>query len=122
MRRYTGLAMFASVLLLTAAGGTAETALAPHRAVYEMTLASTQPGSGIVGAGGSMTYEFADVCDGWTVENRIAINYTYTEGGQAATTTDFLTWESKDGLKYRFRLRNMRDGAVTVEMEGVASL
>lgn len=96
--------------------------LAPHRAVYDMRLATTRSGSGIVGATGTMSYEFTDSCDGWTVENRIAITYAYTEGGEAISTTDFLTWESKDGLKYRFRLRNTRDGQVTEEVEGTAEL
>ncbi|MGE5547077.1 MAG: cell envelope integrity EipB family protein [Solirubrobacterales bacterium] len=96
--------------------------LAPHRAVYSMGLATMKPGSGLAGANGSMSYEFADACDGWVVENRIAITYTYTEGGQALSATDFITWESKDGLKYRFRMRNTRDGQITEEVEGTAEL
>ena len=96
--------------------------LVPHRAIYAMELASTDSGSGIVSAHGTMSYEFVDACDGWVVENRIAIRYAYVEGGEADTTTDFVTWESKDGLKYRFRLRSTRDGQVTDEIEGVASL
>ena len=96
--------------------------LLPHRAVYAMDLASTQSGSGIVGAHGTMSYEFVDACDGWVVENRLSIHYIYVEGGEVDTTTDFVTWESKDGLKYRFRLRNTRDGQVTDEIEGDASL
>jgi hypothetical protein len=96
--------------------------LAPHRALYTMDLATTQSGSGIVGAHGTMSYEFADSCDGWVVENRMNIRYTYLEGGDVDTTTDFVTWESKDGLTYRFRLRNTRDGQVTDEIEGDAVL
>lgn len=96
--------------------------LMPHRATYSMDLASSESGSGIVGAHGTMSYEFTDACDGWVVENRIAIRYNYVEGGEVDTTTDFVTWESKDGLKYRFRLRSTRDGQVTDEIEGDASL
>ena len=96
--------------------------LAPHQAVYTMDLASAQSGSGIVGAHGTMSYAFNDVCDGWVVENRVAISYSYLEGGAVDSTTDFVTWESKDGLKYRFRLRSTRDGEVTDDIEGEASL
>ncbi|CAA7627009.1 cell envelope integrity EipB family protein [Magnetospirillum sp. UT-4] len=96
--------------------------LAPHRAVYAMGLATVKPGSSIVGASGSMTYQFDDTCDGWVVENRIAINYAYSEGGQMQSTTDFITWESKDGLHYRFRMRKTRDGQVTEDIEGRADL
>jgi hypothetical protein len=107
---------------MAAAAWAGEPVLLTHRAVYAMSLASTQPGSGIAGATGTMTYQFSDSCDGWVVENRIAVTYSYTEGGQSDTTTDFLTWESKDGLKYRFRLRGTRDGQTTDDVEGTADL
>jgi EipB-like len=96
--------------------------LSPHRAIYHMALASARAGSGVAGASGTMSYQFGDSCDGWIVENRIAVTYSYTEGGQAETTTDFLTWESKDGLRYRFRMRNTRDGQITDDIEGTAEL
>lgn len=96
--------------------------LAPHRAIYAMGLSSTKPGSGIAAASGTMSYQFDDSCDGWVVENRIAVTYAYTEGGQALSATDFITWESKDGLHYRFRMRNTRDGQVTEDVEGHADL
>lgn len=124
MKRVLGAAI-AVGLVMAEAGGAAWAGaieLVPHRAVYTMGLATMRSGSGLAGASGTMTYEFDDSCDGWVVENRIAIAYTYTEGGQALSTTDFLTWESKDGLKYRFRMRNTRDGQVTEEVEGTAEL
>lgn len=96
--------------------------LAPHRAIYKMSLHSTKSSSGISGASGAMTYEFGDTCDGWTVANKTVLDFAYNEGGQIATTWDFLTWESKDGLKYRFRVRSTRDGQVTDEIDGMATL
>ncbi len=123
MRRYRYVA--AAVLALASAGGAARATgiyLAPHQAIYKMSLATTRPGSGIVGADGTMTYKFADTCSGWEVENRIAITYAYSEGAVAATTTDFVTWEAKNGLSYRFHLRNTRDGRVTDDISGTARL
>lgn len=102
--------------------GAGTTELAPHRAIYAMDLATLRPGAGLAGATGTMSYAFEDACDGWVVENRIAMNYTYSEGGQALSTTDFLTWEAKDGLSYRFRMRNTRDGEIMEEIEGKAEL
>lgn len=96
--------------------------LAPHRAVYSMGLSTIKPGSSIVGATGTMSYQIDDSCDGWVVENRIAMNYAYSEGGQMQSTTDFITWESKDGLHYKFRMRKTRDGQVTEDIEGSADL
>jgi hypothetical protein len=97
-------------------------ALAPHRAVYAMDLASTKMGTGVTGATGAMTYKFGDTCDGWTVENKTALTFAYSDGAPVATVWDFVTWESKDGLRYRFRVRNTRDGVVTEEIEGTANL
>ena len=120
-RRVWAAAMVAGCLCASPAlAGPAD--LAPHRAVYSMGLSTIKPGAGIAAASGTMSYEFDDSCDGWVVENRIAINYAYTEGGQVLSTTDFITWESKDGLHYKFRMRNTRDGQVTEDVEGSADL
>jgi Domain of unknown function (DUF1849). len=105
---------------VTAHAGPAD--LVPHRAIYAMGLSTMKSGAGITAATGTMSYEFDDSCDGWVVENRIAITYAYAEGGQVLSTTDFITWESKDGLHYKFRMRNTRDGQVTEDVEGAADL
>ncbi len=112
----------AMMVLVAAEGQAAPTDLVPHRAVYSMSLASIRSGAGIVGAKGTMTYEFDDSCDGWVIENRIAITYAYAEGGPVSSTTDFITWEAKNGLHYKYRLRNTRDGEITEDIEGVARL
>lgn len=116
-------AVMATGVCLVAVAAMADAAeLVPHRAAYVMNLNSAKPSSGVAGATGHMTYEFADSCDGWTVENKTSLNFVYTEGGQIATTWDFLTWESKDGLRYRFHVRSTRNGMVTEEIDGTATL
>lgn len=122
MHRRVWAAGFAAVVLGAVAAQAGPADLAPHRAIYAMGLSTMKSGSGIAAASGTMSYEFDDSCDGWVVENRIAINYAYTEGGQVMSTTDFITWESKDGLHYKFRMRNTRDGQVTEDVEGAADL
>lgn len=96
--------------------------LTPHRAMYTMSLQAARPASGISGASGAMTYKFSDACDGWTVENRTALTFAYNEGAQVTTTWEFVTWESKDGLRYRFHVRSVRDGALAEEIDGTATL
>ncbi|MBV9250667.1 MAG: DUF1849 family protein, partial [Acetobacteraceae bacterium] len=39
-------------------------ALAPHHAVYALTLAKARGGD-VIGARGNMSYEVIDACDGW---------------------------------------------------------
>jgi hypothetical protein len=96
--------------------------LASHRATYRMGLSASRSGSGMANASGAWTYQFIDACDGWITEFRLVITYAYSEGGQVASSTDFLGWESKDGLNYRFRVRQSREGQVTEEVEGSARL
>lgn len=122
MHRRVWAASFVAVVVGAVAAQAGPADLAPHRAIYAMGLSTMKSGSGIAAASGTMSYEFDDACDGWVVENRIAINYAYTEGGQVLSTTDFITWESKDGLHYKFRMRNTRDGQVTEDVEGAADL
>lgn len=126
MRSVAAAAAVGMVLATLPAGsalaGSSDEALAPHRAVYNMSLASTRLGGGVIGASGNMTYKFADACDGWTVENKTVLTFSYNDGAPVATTWDFLTWESKDGLHYRFKVRSTRDGVVSEEIDGTASL
>ncbi|HEY8014966.1 MAG TPA: DUF1849 family protein, partial [Dongiaceae bacterium] len=44
------------------------------------------------------------------------------DGAPVSTTWDFVTWESKDGLHYRFRVRSTRDGVVNEDIDGTADL
>ena len=104
------------------AAGMAESGLVPHRATYRMSLGAATPGSGVIGARGAMEYRFAERCDGWTVENRTYLLLDYEGEGEVETAWDFASWESTDGLGYRFRVRHTRDGKVVDVFRGVAEL
>ena len=75
---------------------------APHRALYTMILASSRTDSGVVDARGTMQYEWGESCDGWTIEQRYRLRMRYGETPDADIVSSFVTWESKDGLRYRF--------------------
>ena len=125
MSRFHGLVLggvFAAIGAVASAAAAMPAELVSHRATYRMGLSSSRSGSGMSNASGVWNYKFADACDGWVTEFRLAITYGYAEGGQVETTTDFLGWESKDGLTYRFRVRQARDGQITEEVEGTAKL
>lgn len=96
--------------------------LAPHLAVYALDLKSAKLGGGITGVSGRMTYKFGDSCDGWTVENRTNLTFSYSDGAPVETLWNFVAWESKDGRQYRFRVRSLRDGALSEEIDGTATL
>lgn len=115
-------AALAAVLGATGPAARAASPLAPHRALYEMRLDRAEAASGVVAAEGVMRYRVEDDCDGWAVENSSYLTIRYDEGDQVKSTWSFISWESKDGRSYRFRMENSRDGRVTEELKGTASL
>lgn len=96
--------------------------IAPHRAVYDMALASLRSGANVADVRGRMMFEWADACDGWTIEQRFQLSFFYAEGDQVDMTTNYATWEAKDGRSYRFNVRKLVNGAVDEELRGEAEL
>ena len=95
--------------------------LAAHRAVYRLTLDGTPTGD-IVAATGTMGYEVQDACNAWATRQRLDMTLTNNDGQDVKMISDYATWESKDGLRIRFHMRQTTDGAVTQQLEGDASL
>lgn len=98
-----------------------ESGLLAHKALYTLTLASTQ-GNDVVGARGSMGYEVTDACDGWVVRQQLRMTVTNSDGQDIQMASDYATWESKDGLRFRYHMKQMTDTAVTSQTDGEASL
>lgn len=96
--------------------------IVPHRALYTMTLGSTRSDSDVVGATGAMDYEWGESCNGWTIEQRYRLRMHYAESEDVDVTSTFVTWESKDGLRYRFNQRQTRNGKLDEEIRGEARL
>ena len=96
-------------------------ALAAHRAIYTLTLNNSR-GRDVVAATGTMGYEVIDACDGWAVRQRLSMTLTNTDGQDIQLVSDYATWESKDGLKFRFHMKQTTDTAVTSQTDGDASL
>ncbi len=96
--------------------------LPSYRAVYTLALDRASAQSGLVGAPGSMTIEWQDVCDGWSAVQHVTINLNEGSGNTMETDSRFASWESKDGLVFRFDVRNSRDGSLYEQFSGRATL
>lgn len=94
--------------------------LAAHRALYRLKMDSAR--GDVQAASGTMAYEITDACDGWATRQRLSLNITNNNGQDIELVSDYATWESKDGLSMRFRMRQTTDTAVTEAVEGDASL
>jgi len=93
-----------------------------NHALYSMSLGSTHGDAGVTGAGGTMAYQWGESCDGWTVEQRYRLKMAYAESSDVSISSNFVTWESKDGLKYRFNQKETRNGNENEEIRGKAKL
>ncbi|MEJ1976125.1 MAG: cell envelope integrity EipB family protein [Acetobacteraceae bacterium] len=116
-----------AALFLLAAPAFAATAqadpvvLAAHQATYTLSLDSVRGGD-VTGVSGKMAYEVTDACDGWAVRQRLQMTLANRDGQDVNMVSDYLTWESKDGTKLRFHMKQTTDTAVTEQVEGDASL
>ncbi len=95
--------------------------LAAHQASYALTLDSARS-SDVTSLSGNMAYEVTDACDGWAVRQRLQMTVGNRDGQDIEMVSDYLTWESKDGTRLRFQMKQTTDTAVTEQVEGEASL
>lgn len=113
----------AAALVLAGFGlvdGAGAMGLAPHRAVYDMSLERAASGSGITEVTGRMAFEMiGSPCEGYAVNMRFISRIA---GDQRNTTTDLqsATYETADGSSYRFVTRNRFDGGEPEVTDGVA--
>ena len=92
----------------------------PHRAVYSMKLAGVTGKARVAGVQGEMSFRWRNVCTGWTVEQRFHLTFQYTDAAVSEMVSTLVSWESKDGLKYRFNTRRIVNGEIEEDMRGVA--
>src|ERR1700681_1734889 len=117
----TAVSLAAAAAVLTAgSAGAAE--IAPHRALYVMSLGATHGDAGVTTAAGTMAYQWGETCDGWTVEQRYRLKMGYAESADVSIASNFVTWEAKDGARYRFNQKETRNGADNEEIRGEAKL
>lgn len=113
-------AAVALALLIAAPAAAAE--IAPHRALYTISLTRASADAGVTGASGTMAYQWGEACDGWNVEQRYRMKMGYSESPDVTIASNFVTWEAKDGQRYRFHQKETRTGGEDEESGGEARL
>lgn len=98
--RGLGISMAVSVAL-PAVG--APVGFAPHRAVYEITLAQAAAGSGVADMTGRMVYELTgSSCEGFTQNMRFVTRTSNREGIETINDLRTSSWEEVGGKRLRF--------------------
>jgi EipB-like len=114
-----------ALLLVPAANALAQAAtpaaLAPHRAVYEITLDKAKNGAGMSDLSGRMVYELTgSACDGYTQTMRFVTRMTSQEGDASLNDLRSSTFEDVDALKFKFSSSQYRDDQQTESTAGDA--
>jgi len=93
----------------------------PHRALYELSMLKNRDAS-LMALDGTMAFEWQDSCDGWSINQRSIMGFYYEGGESTDLNWSMVSWEAKDGLSYRFIVRQTTDGQHTDEFRGDATL
>lgn len=90
----------------------------PHRAIYNVDLVATRGGAQVINIRGKMFYEWDRSCDAWVTNHRFNLVYDYADSPGMRVSSDFATYESKDGQDFHFSSRRSRDGALYQDLRG----
>lgn len=96
--------------------------MAPHRAIYEMTLAKARGGSSVTQVSGRMVYELTgSQCEGYTQNMRFVTSMANQSGGNTLTDLRSSSWEDGAGKRFRFNSSQFRDEKPTEITAGDAT-
>jgi EipB-like len=95
--------------------------LAPHLAVYDLTLAKSSGSRGIDAVRGRILYDFSgNACDGYALKFRQVSELDSSEGKSALSDLRSTTWEDGSAKKFRFNSENLLNDEQTGAVDGHA--
>jgi len=95
--------------------------LASHRAVYALSIARHDARNYRQGVSGALSLEFLNSCDGYVLNQRFLMELATEDGSQLSDMT-LGSFESRDGKRFQFRMREQVDGDDEEELVGDADL
>jgi hypothetical protein len=100
----------------------AHSPLAPHRAVYDLSLIKASGSGAPIAASGRIVYDFTgSACEGYTVAFRQYTELTPPEGEARPSDMRSTTFESADHKTLRFRVEHLNGSRVTSTVDGLAT-
>lgn len=95
--------------------------LAPHRAVYDLTLAKGSGAKAPAQARGRIAFDFSgSACDGYVQNFRQITELQPAEGAAKLSDMRSATFEAPDGADYRFKIETKVDNSSTEAIDGKA--
>ena len=94
--------------------------LAPHKALYKVSMIESKSGTQLVNVSGNMLYEWHPSCEGWVSNHRFNLTYEYADSPAHEVVSDFSNFERFDGSHLNFTSQRKKQGAVYEEIRGHA--
>src|SRR5215471_9060177 len=111
----------AAASCIAASPAEATAALAPHRAVYDLTLAKSRGERPIEAVHGRILYDFpGNACEGYALQFRQVSEINSGEGKLALSDLRAATWEEGDAKSFRFNSENKVNEQVVDVVDGNA--
>jgi hypothetical protein len=115
---------FSLAAILVAAGSLEAAAqgpaLAPHRAIYELTLDPAKTSSKVDRASGRIAFEVTgNACQGYSVTLRQVTRLDSGEGRQTTSDLHSITWEDGQANSYRFKTKNYLNQDLRDDVDGM---
>lgn len=96
--------------------------VAPHKALYKMTIGKMKKGSSLQDVSGSMLFDWSDTCDGWAQQQYIRFRFSFSDGARSDINSTMMTWEAKDGSDFTFYVKRKTDGIEDESYKGRAQI
>jgi hypothetical protein len=110
---------FAAALMASVPAGAQ---IVSHRAAYSLSLGAARANSGITAVEGAMVFDWQEVCEGWTLNQRMSFRIFDSDGQTIDNDISFSSFEARNGSTYRFSVRTSIDNEVTEQLRGRAEL
>ena len=95
--------------------------LAPHVAIYDLTLTSSRGKRSLEGVRGRIVYDFSgSACEGYALNFRQVTELDSGEGKVALSDLRTATWEEGEGKSFRFKSQNYMDEKQIGDVDGRA--
>jgi hypothetical protein len=95
--------------------------LAPHRAIYDLTLSKSRGSRGIEAVRGRILYDFSgSACDGYKLQFRQVSELDSGEGKTVLSDLRSTTWEDGNAKTFRFNSENLLNDRTTDTVDGHA--
>jgi hypothetical protein len=96
--------------------------LAPHRAIYDMSLGEAVAGANISDVRGRLVFDFTgSACEGYSLNTRLVTEIVDRDGKSTLTDLRSSTWEHGKGERFRFNSSKYSGRELEEQILGLAS-